>query len=734
MHSLDVIRITALTAMCFNIVLTLLVLGRDYRSILHRVYLLWGIDIALWNWGAYHLSEKTISPEDAFFWAKILQLGVIFIPLAMFHLCLVFSKTQVKGWVLPVLYLAHICLASTLFFNWYITGVKWLPVGYWSIPGPGFHFFTIFYIGLTVAIMVILFRKLKGAPPTQRTRLRALRLAVVGLWVFGSNDMMPIWGRTTYPWPFNHINFYPVGSLAAIFYVVVIGYSVLQHQLLDIHVTLSRFAAQFVRLAFMVLVGFALLLLLSTAKPESFSPFSLGASMGVLVVSAVVASLFFPQFFGKGTDTLERKILGDRFEYHARVKSLIETMKSFPDPQFLLQELDSLLVSTMKVRGYQIILLDDATRAFVLFHSQPAKESIDLSELGIDSPVFRFFQQTHAMSLSCNLVYDAERESILQRDAREQLKIFEPEFCFPFFTGDDLVGLMLLGPKGNGDLFTPHDLRLLTELSSNLGLLLNQVRLRQQLQTVHEQDLMGRMSRGLAHDLNNLLTPVQTLLQLLRESKMNQETIDELLPMGLRNLETVRTYVSEALFFSRSSKLQGKLGLLDETVREAMSLVQTNSAGPKGITITFQCEGEVAIEMDNVLIKRLLCNLLSNACDASPAGSQIEIQLAPLPKTELNRDWYRIKVVDHGEGISQENLQRVFTPYFTTKNTGDGKRGFGLGLAIARNIVQLHGGNLSITSKEKKGTTVQIDLPSKLVQAKNQPRMAGNQRMGMATA
>jgi len=730
MNMLNVIGLTALAATLFNIILTVLVLGRDFRSRLHRVYMVWGVAVTLWNFGAFHLSQN-ISHDDAFFWAKILQLGVIFLPITLFHLGLVISKTSI-GRILPALYVIHACLAISLLFNWFIVDVRLLPVGYWSVPGPGFHVFGCLYVLETVAFFVILYRKQKVAPPTLRTRVRALLVAIVGLWTFGCNDMMPILGRDTYPG--TNIPFFPMGSLAAIFYVVIIGYSVLQHQLLDIHVTMSRFAAQFVRLLFMVLVGFALLLMLTLYYPKGFSTFSFVASMGVLTVSAVVAAFFFPQFFGKGSDALERKILGDRFEYHARVKSLIETMKSFPEPEFLLQELDGLLVSTMKVRSYQIILLDDATRGFVLLHSHPARTAIDLSDLGIDSPVFKFFQQTHAKSLSCNLVYDADRESVLQRDARQQLKGFEPEFCFPFFAGNDLVGLMLMGPKENGDLFTPHDLRLLTELSSNLGLLLNQIRLRQQLQTVHEQDLMGRMSRGLAHDLNNLLTPVQTLLQLLRESKMNQETIDELLPMGLRNLETVRTYVNEALFFSRSSKLQGKPGLLDETVREAMSLVQANAAEAKGINITFQCEGEVVIEMDNVLIKRLLCNLLSNAVDASPAGSQIEIQLAPLPKTELNRDWYRIKIMDHGEGISPENLQRVFTPYFTTKNTGDGKRGFGLGLAIARNIVQLHGGNLSITSKEKKGTTVQIDLPSKLTQSKNQFQAAGGQRLGMVTA
>src|SRR5208283_3420524 len=206
--------------------------------------------------------------------------------------------------------------------------------------------------------------------------------------------------------------------------------------------------------------------------------------------------------------------------------------------------------------------------------ARPEPAETALPDMQMDSPVFRYFQQTRAKFLSCNLLYETDRESPLQRQARQQLRSFEPEFCFPFFVGDDLIGLMLLGAKASGDLFTPHDLRLLVELSSNLGLLLNQIRLRQQLQVVHEQDLLGRMSRGLAHDLNNLLTPVQTLLQLMRESALNQATIDELLPVGLRNLETVRTYVSEALFFSRSSKLQGKPGPLDETVREAVSLVQ----------------------------------------------------------------------------------------------------------------------------------------------------------------
>ena len=72
-----------------------------------------------------------------------------------------------------------------------------------------------------------------------------------------------------------------------------------------------------------------------------------------------------------------------------------------------------------------------------------------------------------------------------------------------------------------------------------------------------------------------------------------------------------------------------------------------------------------------------------------------------------------MRVVDQGEGIPKENLSRIQKPYFTTKNRGDENRGFGLGLAICRKIVNLHGGNLNIASVLKKGTTVQVDLPTR---------------------
>ena len=68
------------------------------------------------------------------------------------------------------------------------------------------------------------------------------------------------------------------------------------------------------------------------------------------------------------------------------------------------------------------------------------------------------------------------------------------------------------------------------------------------------------------------------------------------------------------------------------------------------------------------LIQRLITNLLANAIDASPSASEIEVRLIHLVRSSADRAWYRLQIIDHGEGISRENLKRVLIPYFTTKD------------------------------------------------------------------
>src|ERR1700733_14522519 len=124
MNRLDIIEITALTAISLNAVLTVMVLVRDFQSKLNRIYLGWGIAVTLWNLGVYRLSLN-IDSSEAFFWAKLLQLGIMFIPVILFHLCMVIAQIR-TGWLMPVMYLVHAGFAVSLYFNKFIVGVRHL--------------------------------------------------------------------------------------------------------------------------------------------------------------------------------------------------------------------------------------------------------------------------------------------------------------------------------------------------------------------------------------------------------------------------------------------------------------------------------------------------------------------------------------------------------------------------------------------------------------------------------
>jgi signal transduction histidine kinase len=384
----------------------------------------------------------------------------------------------------------------------------------------------------------------------------------------------------------------------------------------------------------------------------------------------------------------------------------------YSDMQTLLDDLQELLTETFCLKGFKIILRDETTRAFSIIRASPPVAIRELEHLRIPSPVFQYFEWGRDAYLSLGDVLSMGSKSVLARQAREQLQGLDAQFCFALSSQNEPFGLLLVDQKISGEPYTATDINLLVMLVKNLSLMVNQIRLKTQILHAQELDLLGRMSRGMAHDLNNLLTPVWTLLQLSSEEGSN--TFDEdLLPVALRNIKTMRAYIREALFFSENLRPDIQLGRLDMLLMQAAELAKASRK--KQVEVITDVPEEVVAELDEVLLQRMVANLISNAIDASAEGSEVRVELTRLAKTEASRDWVRVRISDRGEGIRKEDLNRVFTPYFTTKNRGDENRGFGLGLAICRKIVNLHGGNLSIASQLKKGTTVQVDLPTRQI-------------------
>ena len=699
-------EISSLAAAVFNTGLALLVVRRDLRSLLHRAYIAWAVSLTIWNVAAPVLAAQH-TVEGGLFWARILQLGVIFMPISLLHLCLILTDSP-RGRAISALYVAHCCFALCLPGSLFVAKVKMTQFGYWTVGGPVFHVFMMLYIVETVWLVMALNRKRQTAPKSRKAGLTALLLGVFCLWICGTNDLLPILGMKDYP--FVHWHFVPLGNLAANLYAVAVGYSVLQHELLDIHITMSKAAARLVRLSFVFVLALLLLLAAWMAAPGAFTAFSFVIALVVVVVSTSVASVLFPRLFGSGADLIERRILGDRFEYHDRIRAFIASVQESGDASQLLEGLDELLTKVVRVSGYQLVMLEDASRKFNILQEYPPHAAPYVPLIGIDSPLLNYFRVTGAEQLAVNLPTENGHTHSQEKEARASLADAGAEFCFPFMVSTEPFGLLFLKERTEGKRYTATDIHLLGMLSRNLSLALNQIRLKNQILQAQEAELLGRMSRGMAHDMNNLVTPVQTLMQLIAEGVPVESLRDELLPLATRSIDTLREYIREALFFSENARADFKLGRLDMVLAEAVAIV-TSRCEQKGIKLVLLAPTEALVEMDKSLIKRSVANILGNAIDASSSGTEIRVELEALEKTEPERDWFRVRVIDQGQGIDPANMERVFTPYFTTKNRGDEQRGFGLGLSICRKVVQIHGGSLKITSQPKKGTTVSIDLP-----------------------
>ncbi len=687
-----------------NVFFAFFVFLQDSRARAHRVYLLLGLAIAVWNLGSYFLFVVDVRAV-ALIWARVTLVGVLIAIAAFVHLSVIVAGFETGRWIRR-LYAFQVLLIALDWTPWFVRDVQYLgSAGWYAISGPAFHLLNVPYAASFIAL-AILWRKRKSLPRLERRRLNSMIGAQVLIFSLGINDLLPIVGFINYP--FTETPVYPYGSLGAVFYGIIIAFSVLHHQLLDAQVALSRLAAHAVRFAFLFFISAGLLLCASLIT-RGFTSQTLVASLIVFLAGSMLTSLLFPRLFGSaGLEKFERRILGDHFEYQDQVRVFIAEMPWYGDLDRLLNDLHQLFTSVFRLQTYQIILRDETTRAFTVFRAHPEAGPRALPEMNIESPVFQFFEDGKAEYLSLNDSAARLGTPSLESRARGQLGAFGSELCFPLTSEGEPFGLLLLGAKAGGEPFTATDIHLLVSLVKTMGLMVNQIRLKTQILHAQELDLLGRMSRGMAHDLNNLLTPLSTLLQLSQETGSLD---DELLPVALRNVDTMRAYIKEALFFSENLRPDLQLCRLDVLVREAAEVAATSR--PKAMRILPVLPENVLAELDGVLIQRLIANLITNAIDASQPGAQITVILERLGKTEADRDWLRVRVIDEGAGISRENMSRVLMPYFTTKNRGDSERGFGLGLAICRKIAALHGGNLSIESQPEIGTTVQLDLPSR---------------------
>jgi signal transduction histidine kinase len=215
---------------------------------------------------------------------------------------------------------------------------------------------------------------------------------------------------------------------------------------------------------------------------------------------------------------------------------------------------------------------------------------------------------------------------------------------------------------------------------------------------------LGRLTSGVAHELNNPLNNISTSLQIIIEEigDDNIEYKKELLIGAEKEVERSKEIVRSLLEFARERSLTLKQACFKDLVHNAVNRVQSQI--PENITLNVDVPDDIQANVGVLGIERVLINLIINAVQAMGNGGNITVKACK----QENKNGFCFQVIDTGNGIPKEIISKIFDPFFTTKEVG---KGTGLGLSIIYGIMEQHGGRIKVSSEVGKGTVFTCFLP-----------------------
>jgi len=325
--------------------------------------------------------------------------------------------------------------------------------------------------------------------------------------------------------------------------------------------------------------------------------------------------------------------------------------------------------------------------------------------------------RSDAVGKTCEDVFGAQSSIIhlLDQALTRQATITrqELELTRPVHSRSDLqrlwvgVSTSLLRDRQNALIGTTFVFTDLTEIKS----------LQEQVELKRRLTALGEMSAGIAHEFRNYMGSVMGFAKLLSKklppTGAGSDTGQEMIASIMRELSAMNRLIEQLLSFGRHAELQLHPVALEPFLRRLLDQWTAQTEGVKPRLEVLIPRDLPDLQMDEVLMRQAIGNLVQNAMDAMPEGGDLQIRATILDRddsietgTKGHRKELSLEIRDTGDGIPKDKLDKIFLPFFTTK-----EKGTGMGLALVHKIVLSHGGRIEVNSQEGRGTTFRIFLP-----------------------
>ena len=565
--------------------------------------------------------------------------------------------------------------------------------------GPIYPFFSIYFLTYMLLCFIFLISSYLNSLGLVRLQIK---YCLVGMFLtagFGvsSNLFLPMVGVSKYNW---------VGPSFSVIMVGFTAYSIVRHRLMDINIVMKK-GTTYVLLVLLLFIPLLLMSILSQIL--FFGKINYLFSLTVFLLIFLGAILF--ERIKHGTEkAVEQILFRNRYNYRETLGEFSRAMVTILDLQSLSKKIIETITQTMRVEKASLFLWNEEKGGYSLFESKNIKMAASTPLLSKNDPLPHYLQKMGEIIIREELAKGANISEL--NDLIKKMSLLEAEVSIPFISKGQLIGMINLSHKFTKDVYSHEDIELLSTLANQTAIAIENARLYKDLKRsksyIRRADRLaslGTLTAGLAHEIRNPLVAIKTLTQLLSERLDDEEFRTQFLKIASGEVDRISSLVTELLNFARPS--DPKLELEDiNTILDGMILLVSTETKKKRIEVIKNYSSDFPpVQIDREQIKQVFLNILINAIEATPENGKIFIKTLTFTKPG-GEPYVQIEFTDTGSGISEEYLEDIFNPFFTTKTTGSG-----LGLSISNQIIQDHKGYINVESQLHKGTSFFINLP-----------------------
>ncbi len=584
--------------------------------------------------------------------------------------------------------------------------------GYYPVYGIAARIFLGFFYTYFLLAFYNFFSELKR----ETSVLKKKQINLVGI-----AFLISVIGSVDYISKITPISLYPFGYLPVLIWILIVAYVIVRYKVMDIqtviHKTIMWSATSSLFAVPIVLLSYLGKNWLVTMNPILFC----------FVIFGLVSLLAFYM------RAVQPKI--DHI-FQRRRWDLARVFEKFTDELTHLKELNELsrhIVETVRKAFYvneiSLLLSQDETSPFLCVTRIPEGE---IPFLDRNNDFLKWLEKKEVLVLREYLDMDPKYESV-KEEAKKYFNDVNAQVCVPLSLEQHLIGIINIGRKANLKRFDMAEINFLSDLRKTAAIALSntlrsiamQESLRQwnvelekkveertaalketQAQLIQAEKLasIGTLAGGIAHEINNPLTAVLTNVQMIKFSGEVQdvESLD-LIEEGAKRCQAI---IKKLMRYARKSDEVDTFEQVDvnKVIRVVCDFLGYQL---KQENVDTELKLKEVSEIDGIPneLEQVFINLILNSRDAIRSASRVGKIVI---KTQEENGLIRIEVSDNGNGIKKEHLARIFDPFYTTKDVGEGT---GLGLTVSTGIVEKHSGKMSVTSQEGKGTTFTIQFP-----------------------